>query len=149
MATRQQQSASRREVNDVSIIVGLHRLVGPTLAGRNSPMHLKPLTWLLLIAVGCCLCAGGRQFIQKSPDEIDKYLIEHPDLPATDKECLEDSRFQIGVRQETVLFLLGEPARKETVKQPWAVQEKWIYKANGEKIFIFEDQHVVGILENK
>ncbi len=78
-------------------------------------MRLKPLNWLLLIALGCCLCSGEKQFVRKSPEEIDKYLVEHPDLPATDKECLESGRFQIGVQQQTVLFLLGEPAKKETV----------------------------------
>jgi hypothetical protein len=31
--------------------------------------------------------------------------------------------------------------------QPWAVQEKWIYKKGNHKIFIIEDKHVVGILE--
>jgi hypothetical protein len=112
-------------------------------------MRFKPLSLLLLVAVGCCLCAGGKQFIRKSPEEIDKYLIEHPDLSATDKQCLESGRFQMGVRQATVLFLLGEPARKETVRQPWAVQERWIYTADGEKIFIFEDQRIVEIHEGK
>jgi hypothetical protein len=112
-------------------------------------MRLKPLSWFLLLALGCFLCAGEKQFIRKSPEEIDKYLIEHPDLPATDKDCLESGRFQIGVRQETVLFLLGEPSSKETVKQTWAVQEKWIYKADGQKVFIFEDRRVVEILDNK
>jgi hypothetical protein len=112
-------------------------------------MRLKPINWLLLIALACCLCGGEKQFVRKSPDQIDKYLIAHPDLPATDKECLESGRFQIGVRQETVRFLLGDPAAKDTVRQSWAVQERWTYKSDGQKVFIFEDQRVVGILDNK
>jgi hypothetical protein len=113
-------------------------------------MRLKMVNGLFLAALCCCFCmCGGNAFIKKSPDQIDKYLQDHPDLPVTDKNCLEDGRFEIGILQETVLFLLGEPERKEIVKQKWATQQNWIYHKGGKKTFIIEDKHVVGILENK
>jgi hypothetical protein len=111
-------------------------------------MRLRTVNLLLLAALCCSLCAcGGTTFIKKSPDEIDRYLQDHPDLPATDKNCLEDGRFEIGILKETVLFLLGEPDRKETIKQKWATQQYWIYHSAGKKTFIIEDNYVVGILE--
>jgi hypothetical protein len=92
-------------------------------------------------------CAMQRDFIQPSQEEIDAYIQEHPDLPQQDKSCIEDGRFEIGIKQETLYFLLGEPNKQEKVQQPWALQEKWIYKKRNQKIFILEDRHVVGILE--
>ncbi|MBN2038281.1 MAG: hypothetical protein JW768_16190 [Chitinispirillaceae bacterium] len=102
----------------------------------------------IALAATFLFCSGG-EMKRRPPDVIDKYLQDHPDLPITDKTCIEDGRFEIGITQETLLFLLGEPKRKEIVKQPWAVQEKWIYKKKGRKIFIIEDKHVVGILEKE
>lgn len=113
-------------------------------------MRLPLVSGLFLAACCCCLClCGGTQFIKKSPDQIDKYLQDHPDLPITDKTCLEDGRFEIGIQQETLLFLLGEPSQKRIIKQKWAKQEEWVYRSAGKKTFIIEDNHVVGILENK
>jgi hypothetical protein len=51
------------------------------------------------------------------------------------------------MKQETVLFLLGQPNKIEIVKQPWATQENWIFKKAGIKTFILEEKHVVGILK--
>lgn len=99
-------------------------------------------------AASLLFCTGG-EMQRRPPEVIDKYLQDHPDLPITDKTCIEDGRFEIGITQETLLFLLGEPKTREIVKQPWAVQEKWIYKKKGQKIFIIEDKHVVGILEKE
>jgi len=101
----------------------------------------------IVAAASFRFCSG--EMTRRPPEVIDKYLQDHPDLPVTDKTCIEDGRFEIGITQETLLFLLGEPKSKETVKQPWAVQEKWIYKKKGQKIFIIEDAHVVGILEKE
>jgi hypothetical protein len=111
-------------------------------------MRSRTLSGLLLAALCCSLClCGGSEFIKKSPNEIDKYLQDHPDLPEADKNCLEDGRFEIGILKETVLFLLGEPTQKKIVKEKWATQEYWIYQRGGKKTFIIEDNHVVGILE--
>jgi hypothetical protein len=113
-------------------------------------MRLRTLNTLILAALCClfCLCAGS-EFIKKSPNEIDKYLQDNPDLPEADKTCLEEGRFEIGILKETVFFLLGEPGEKKVVKEKWAKQEYWIYRKGGKKTFIIEDNHVVGILENK
>jgi hypothetical protein len=112
-------------------------------------VRLKTLNCLLLAAFFCCVSCGGTPFIKKSQDEIDKYLQENPDLPVTDKTCLEEGRFEIGILKETLIFLLGEPGQKIIVKQKWATQEEWIYRSGGKKTFIIEDNHVVGILDNR
>lgn len=112
-------------------------------------MRLRTVNWLMLAVFCCCCCCltCGEKFIKKSQDEIDKYLQENPDLPVTDKTCLEEGRFEIGILKETLVFLLGEPGEKKVIKQKWATQEEWIYKSGGRKTFVIEDGHVVGILE--
>lgn len=94
-------------------------------------------------------CSASRDFIKPSQEQIDQYIQEHPDLQELDKSCIYDGRFEIGIKQETLYFLLGEPYKQEKVQQPWALQEKWIYKRGNHKIFIIEDKHVVGILEEE
>jgi hypothetical protein len=89
----------------------------------------------------------SKELIKPSPEEIDAYIQSHPDLPQWDKQCILDGRFEMGIKQETLHFLLGEPDKLEIIQQPWATQEKWVYKRGGEKIFFIEDKHVVGILE--
>ena len=44
-------------------------------------MHSKLLSGVLLGVLFCCFC-GGSQMVRKSPEEIDKFLLAHPDLPA-------------------------------------------------------------------
>lgn len=114
-------------------------------------MFQNILKVVCMISTACFLfCAlTTTEMKRKPPEEIDKYLQDHPDLPETDKTCIEDGRFEIGIMQETLLFLLGEPKERQTVKQPWAVQEKWIYDKKGKKVFIIEDKYVVGILEKE
>jgi len=101
------------------------------------------LVCVSLIGVSCM----KSDFVKPNIDQIDAYIQQHPDLPEYDKACIYDGRFEIGIRESTLQFLLGEPWKKEIIKQPWATQEKWIYKRRGQKIFIIEDAHVVGILE--
>jgi hypothetical protein len=97
----------------------------------------------VLLAAGCY----SRDFIKPNQAKIDEYIQAHPELPEYDKTCIYDGRFEIGIKQETLEFLLGPPRKMEVVQQPWATQERWIYKRRGEKIFIIEDKHVVGILK--
>jgi len=106
----------------------------------------KHLKWIALAALVIGSCAP-KDFIKPDQAQIDAYIQAHPDLPELDKSCIYDGRFEIGIKLETLSFLLGEPRKVETVHQPWAVQEKWIYRRGGQKIFIIEDKHVVGILE--
>jgi len=107
---------------------------------------------LSLLTIACISVLGGcasKSFIKPNQAQIDAYVQANPDLPEYDKSCIYDGRFEIGIKQETLKFLLGEPQKLEMVQQPWATQEKWIYKRRGEKIFIIEDKHVVGILEKE
>lgn len=107
---------------------------------------------LLSAAVASVVAVTGcmrSDFIKPSITQIDEYIQANPDLPEHDKASIYDGRFEIGIRQSTLEFLLGPPARLEIVQQPWAQQERWIYRRRGEKIFIIEDKHVVGILETE
>jgi hypothetical protein len=111
-------------------------------------MNFKTLKWIFatcIVLVGC----SSRDLIKPDQAQIDAYVQAHPDLPELDKSCIYDGRFEIGIKQETLFFLLGEPPIIEKVQQPWALQEKWIYKKGNHKIFIIEDKHVVGILEEE
>lgn len=107
--------------------------------------RVKLLFFALAVFAGC---ATTKDFIKPTQQEIDEYIKSHPDLPEVDKSCLFDGRFEIGIKQETLYFLLGQPLKQEKVQQPWALQEKWTYRKRNQKIFIIEDKHVVGILEN-
>jgi hypothetical protein len=100
---------------------------------------------LALVAGGC---SSSKDFVKPDQAQIDAYIQAHPDLPELDKACILDGRFEIGMKRETVRFLLGEPKEVIPVKQPWAMQEKWIYKKGNHKIFYMEDDGVVGIEEN-
>lgn len=106
-------------------------------------VSLMILASIFVVATGCF----NRNFIKPTQIEIDAYVKEHPDLPELDKACIYDGRFEVGMRAETVRFLLDEPKEKEIIQQPWAQQEKWTYKQGGEKIFYMEDNGVVGIEE--
>ena len=109
-------------------------------------MNFKKLSLILIVGLVVAGCSS-KSFIKPNQAQIDSYIQSHTDLPELDKSCIYDGRFEIGIMQETLLFLLGEPAKSETVKQPWAVQEKLMYKRGNQKIFVIEDKHVVGILE--
>jgi hypothetical protein len=107
------------------------------------------LAALLAVAIVFAGCAP-KELIRPKQSDIDAYLQEHPDLPATDQSCIADGRFEIGMLAETVRFLLGEPKFVEQVKQPWAMQTHWSYKKGRKSknnLFIIEDKHVVGIDE--
>jgi len=97
----------------------------------------------VLSIVGC----AGQEAIKPKIGQMDEYIKTHPDLPELDKACIYDGRFEVGLRQETVEFLLGKAPKITIVHQPWAVQENWIYNMGGKKVFIMEEKHVVGILE--
>jgi hypothetical protein len=104
-----------------------------------------------LLALALALLSGCAQgdFIKPSIAQIDAYIQAHPDLPEYDKACIYDGRFEVGIRQATLEFLLGKPHKLNIVQQPWAVQERWIYNRRGQKIFVVEDKHVVGILQQE
>jgi hypothetical protein len=104
--------------------------------------------FVLCAVVGAVAGCFMKPFIKPNTDQIDLYVQAHPDLPDLDKQCIYDGRFEIGMKVETLEFLLEKPDKLEVVKQPWATQENWIYNKNGRKTFIIEEKHVVGILES-
>ncbi len=110
-------------------------------------MIKQTLSLAVIVSLAFAGCMG-KDFIKPDQDEIDSYVQAHPDLPEVDKACIYDGRFEIGMRAETVRFLLGEPKKLEIVQQPWAQQEKWIYKSGNFKVFYMEDGGVVGIEES-
>lgn len=110
------------------------------------------MVWLRisLIALAVVFTFGcAKDFIKPNQAQIDAYIQANPDLPEYDKQCIYDGRFEIGIQQKTLEFLLGKPKTIDMVKQPWAMQERWVYAKSGQKIFILEDKHVVGILERE
>ncbi|MBD3316539.1 MAG: hypothetical protein GF344_12190 [Chitinivibrionales bacterium] len=106
------------------------------------------LSAVALTAIVLGGCGSSRDFVKPDQAQIDAYIQAHPDLPELDKACILDGRFEIGMRRETVRFLLGEPKKIEQIKQPWALQEKWYYKKGNVKVFFMEGDGVVGIEEN-
>jgi hypothetical protein len=107
--------------------------------------HVSLLSLLALaLVIGNC----STKNIRPAADEIDVYLQNHPDIPQLDKRCILDGTFSVGMKQETVKFLLGPPEETSIVHQPWATQKKWKYSSLVKKTFILEDKHVVGIIEN-
>lgn len=110
-------------------------------------MTKQIISLILLTTVIFTAGCYNNSFIQPDQDTIDQYVKTHPDLNELDKACIYDGRFEVGMGQETVRFLLGEPKEMQIIQQPWAKQEKWIYKHGGEKIFYMEDKGVVGIEE--
>ncbi len=112
-------------------------------------MTRRVLCSLAAMAIVMLIGCGGKAMVKPDLTRIDAYIKEHPDLPELDKSCIYDGRFEVGLRRETVKFLLGEPKKTEIVHQPWATQENWIYTQGGRKVFIIEDNHVVGILQDE
>jgi hypothetical protein len=111
-----------------------------------SPRLIRNVCAALILVGAACT---DKDFVKPSIAEIDAYIQSNPDLPEYDKACIYDGRFEVGIRQSTLEFLLGKPHKLTTVQQPWAVQERWGYKRRGQKVFVIEDKHVVGILEEE
>jgi hypothetical protein len=117
-------------------------------------MRLKKISVLAAVIIAAVVfsgCSGTRELIRPPQSAIDAYLASHPDLPAVDRACIDEGRFEIGMLASTVRFLLREPTSIEHVRQPWAQQEVWRYgKSKGKgkvRIFYIEGRHVVGIDE--
>ncbi len=98
----------------------------------------------LFLLIGC----GGGALTRPPQSEIDTFLEQNEDLSPTDRQVIHSGRFDIGISQKTLQFLLGEPNEIETVRQPWGKQQHWIYgRGKGHKVFILEGDNVVGIRE--
>ncbi|MDG5815586.1 hypothetical protein QA601_10875 [Chitinispirillales bacterium ANBcel5] len=110
-------------------------------------MKFRVLNLILLSAVILLSGCASRDLIKRDRAEVDAYIAQNPELSSLDRTCLQQGRFEIGITAETLRFMLGEPNSIETVQRPWASQEYWRYRRGGQKVFIIEDNHVVGITE--
>ena len=59
---------------------------------------------------------------------VEVYVEEHPNLPKKDKICILEGRFEIGMHNQSVFFLAGEPAKIDTLEQEDKQYIKWYYK---------------------
>jgi hypothetical protein len=107
---------------------------------------MKKLILALITATAFATLIGcaGTNYIEATPQEIDQFLAMG-NVPDFDKACLLDGEYKVGMRANTLKFMMGDPKSIEVVKQPWATQEVWFYKNNGKKWFTIEDDGVVGI----
>lgn len=103
---------------------------------------------LLVLALGCSVFGRKAVKVEVTHNEIEQFLVQNPDLPDFDKSCLMNREFSIGMQGETLRFMLGEPREIKIVKEPWATQEIWYYRAGGKKYFTIEDGGIVGIQED-
>jgi len=81
--------------------------------------------------------------------KIDEFIAQNPNLPDFDKSCLMNGEFKVGIQAITLKFMFGEPRKVTRIKQPWAMQEEWFYKLDGNLYFTIENDGVVGIEERK
>ena len=110
-----------------------------------------------LVIVALMICAVTASFVTAKtmsiniPNaKIDEFIAQNPDLPDFDKSCLMSGEFRVGIRQETLKLMFGEPRRVTVVRQPWAVQEEWYYRINKDHLyFTVENGGVVGIETRK
>ncbi len=110
---------------------------------------MKKLVSLSLLAASlfCISSCGKDVYVQPTVSEIETYLNQNRTIPDFDKSCLMDGKFKVGMQAETLRFMLGEPKEITQVQQAWALQEEWLYKKGGKKVFTIEDGGVVGIEE--
>lgn len=86
----------------------------------------------------------------------EEYIKYYPNLPEKDKKCVREERFEIGMLNETVFFLAGEPKKIDTIEQDNNEIVKWLYrhkilkKEYGIKGFIFNTEgNLIKIIKYK
>ena len=93
----------------------------------------------------------GKAFIKRPlpAEEKQLYIQAHPNLPELDKRCINYSTFKIGMRSETVRFLIGEPVKVLDVENENIKLKKWVYRGSlfrkkvGIKAFILNSDGIV------
>lgn len=107
---------------------------------------MKQLTLLLSITLALLLSSCRRwAYTMPSSVAVESYIEQRPTLPEIDKTHLRQGAFEVGLQESTVLFLLGEPNEIIMVQQPWAKQEKWVYKKGPVEFFYIENGVVAGM----
>ena len=101
-------------------------------------MRLIILSSTLFVALLLTACGGGSSTSTVTPEEMNVYIEQHPEMSEFDKACILNGDFKVGMNAETVRFLLGEPNDVQQVTQPWGKQFIWTYKNAGKKIFTLE-----------
>jgi hypothetical protein len=109
-------------------------------------MIQKILSLTLLSLLLCALSSCSSKELRKpKPEQIDAYIESHPDLPEYDKTIIYNGRPDIGIRDSTLIFLMGLPAKVEYFEEPRLKirQEIWFYKSGWK--FTIEDKGVAAI----
>lgn len=106
-------------------------------------MKLKSLILLFIIFI-CANNCWNRKFLEENSD-FGGPLLNPPKIPRIDSLCIVNKEFKVGMRMETVRFLIGEP--KEIIVDN--ATEKWVYKRRevrkvfGVETLIFGDNGTV------
>jgi hypothetical protein len=108
-------------------------------------MGLKILSILMLGLLMSGVSCSNKELRKPKPEEIDAYIESHPNLPEYDKTIIYNGRPDIGIRDSTLLFLMGPPNRVEYFEEPRLKirQEIWYYKSGWK--FTMEDEGVAAI----
>ena len=105
------------------------------------------LAAVIICAVG--LGCTQQELIKPKPEQIDQYIQMHPELSEYEKTCIYNGRPDIGIKDSTLFFLVGQPDAIEKLYNAKlrTHQEVWIYKSGWK--FTIEDRGVAGIEEFK
>ena len=111
----------------------------------NKSNFLSALLLCCSIGIGC----ATKDLIKPKADQIDQYIQMHPELSEYEKTCIYNGRPDIGIKDSTLVFLIGEPDAVEKVVNTKlrTKQEIWSYKSGWR--FTIEDRGVANIEEFK
>ncbi|MGM0443100.1 MAG: hypothetical protein ACQEQV_02840 [Fibrobacterota bacterium] len=100
------------------------------------------LLFLLLFA-----CAGGGKTLP-TKTEADTFMAQNT-VSGIDSSCLIEGEYRIGMSRHVLEFMYGEPSEISTVREPWGTQTHLLYTKGDDKLFIIEDEVVVGIRQEE
>ena len=107
---------------------------------------MKQLIILAILSLSLLSCVK-ETVVKPNMSEVETYIEQNSTISDVDKEALRNAEVRVGIRQETLRFMFGEPKKITTIQQPWGTQEVWLYKNGGKKNYFIEDGGVVVIEE--
>jgi hypothetical protein len=79
-------------------------------------------------------CQSRTFYKAPHPGQVEQeYFQNNPDLPELDKKCITEGTIELGIRSETVKFLLGLPAEIQFIVHEGDTLQKWNYKRRFKK----------------